>query len=471
VQVAVVPTPVAATPGAGAFVVRASTTVSVTPSTPETRRIAMMLAGVLGVKVGGAPAPIALELGGPARLGDEGYELTVAPSGVQLVAHAPAGLFYGVQTIRQLLGRRRIPAVRIRDRPRFGWRGAMLDVARHFRPVRDVKRFVDLMALYKLNRLHLHLSDDQGWRIAISSWPRLATHGGSTQVGGGKGGWYTGRQYSDIVHYAAARHVDVVPEIDMPGHVHAALSSYPKLACDGKATPLYTGIEVGFSTLCVDKPLTYDFVSDVVGELARLTPGPFIHIGGDEATATKPADYVKFVRRVEEIVRSYGKRMIGWEEIGRVKLHPSTVVQHWNLDAARSVLSAQAAARGAKVIMSPAAHAYLDMKYDASTRLGLHWAGYTSVRDAYAWEPTRQVPGVGAASVLGVEAPLWSETVRSMADAEYLAFPRLIGIAEIGWSPMRGRSWADYRTRLGAQGPLLRALGVNFYRSPEIPWR
>jgi hexosaminidase len=123
------------------------------------------------------------------------------------------------------------------------------------------------------------------------------------------------------------------------------------------------------------------------------------------------------------------------------------------------------------VIMSPADHAYLDMKYDSSTQLGLKWAGYTSVRDAYAWEPTRQVPGVGAASVLGVEAPLWSETVRSMADAEYLAFPRLIGIAEIGWSPMRGRSWADYRTRLGAQAPVLRALGVNFYRSPEIPWR
>jgi hexosaminidase len=262
-----------------------------------------------------------------------------------------------------------------------------------------------------------------------------------------------------------------VPEIEMPGHVHAALSSYPELSCDGKATPLHTGIEVGFSTLCIDKPVTYEFVSDVVGELARLTPGPFIHIGGDEAAATKPADYVKFVRRVQEIVRSHGKRMIGWEEIGRVKLLRSTVVQHWNIDDGLSALSARAAARGAKVIMSPAAHAYLDMKYDESTQLGLKWAGYSSVRDAYGWEPVRQVPGVGAASVLGVEAPLWSETVQSIADAEYLAFPRLIGIAEIGWSPMRGRSWADYRTRLGAQGPLLRALGVNFYRSPEIPWR
>jgi hexosaminidase len=471
VPLAVVPKPVSLTPGTGAFVVQASTVVSVSPSTPETRRIAAALAGVLGAETGPAPAPVSLELGGPAGLGAEGYELSVTRSSVRLVAHAPAGLFYGVQTIRQLLGGRRIPAVRIRDRPRFAWRGAMLDVARHFLPVRDVKRFVDLMALYKLNRLHLHLSDDQGWRIAISSWPRLATHGGGTEVGGGRGGYYTQRQYSDIVRYAAARYVEIVPEIEMPGHVHAALSSYPKLSCDGKPTPLFTGIDVGFSSLCVGKAITYDFASDVIGELARLTPGPFIHIGGDEAAATKRSDYVRFVRRVQEIVGSYGKRMIGWEEIGRVKLYASTVVQHWNIDAELSALSARAAAAGSKVIMSPADHAYLDMKYDTSTGLGLKWAGYTNVRDAYSWEPVRQVPGVGAESVLGVEAPLWSETIRSMADAEYLAFPRLIGIAEIGWSRARGRSWAEYRVRLGAQGPLLRSLGVNYYRSPEVPWK
>jgi len=336
--------------------------------------------------------------------------------------------------------------------------------------LKDVKRFVDLMALYKLNRLHLHLSDDQGWRIAISKWPRLATHGGQTQVGGGRGGYYTQQQYSDLVRYAAARYVDLVPEIDMPGHVHAALSSYPKLACDGKPSPLYTGIDVGFSSLCVGKPVTYDFVSDVIGELARLTPGPFIHIGGDEAAATKPTDYVKFMRRVQQIVASHGKRLIGWEEVGRAGLDRSTVLQHWN-PPGRSTFTPGAAARGSKVIMSPAEHAYLDMKYDPSSPIGLHWAGYVSVRDAYAWDPTREVAGVGASSLLGVEAPLWGETVRSMADAEYLAFPRLIGIAEIGWSPARGRSWAEYRARLGAQGPLLRSLGVNYYRSPEVPWQ
>jgi hexosaminidase len=471
---AVIPKPVTVTPGTGAFVAQASTGVSVSPATPETRRIAAMLARMLGTKVAASPARVSLLMSPGTRLGDEGYELTVAPGAVKLVAASPAGLFHGVQTLRQLLpvqGPRRIQSVHIRDRPRFAWRGAMLDVARHFRSVRDVKRFVDLMALYKLDRLHLHLSDDQGWRIAIAKWPRLATHGGSTEVGGGKGGYYTQAQYEDIVRYAAARYVTVVPEIDMPGHVHAALSSYPKLACDGKPSPLYTGIEVGFSSLCIGKPVTYDFVSDVVGTLARLTPGPWIHIGGDEAMATKASDYVRFISGVQSIVASSGKRMIGWEEIARARLRSGTVVQHWNTDPAKSALSARAVEQGAKVIMSPAAHAYLDMKYDASTPLGLQWAGYTSVQDAYAWDPARTVPGVGAKDVLGVEAPLWSETVQSIRDAEYLAFPRLIGIAEIGWSPARGRSWGDYRQRLGAQAPLLDSLRVNYYRAPEIPWR
>jgi len=471
---AVIPKPVTMTPGTGAFVVRASTGVSVSPATPETRRIAAALARMLGTKVTASPAPVSLLMSPATGLGDEGYELTVAPSAVKLAAASPAGLFHGLQTLRQVLpvkGPRRITSVHIRDRPRFAWRGAMLDVARHFRSVRDVKRFIDLMALYKLNRLHLHLSDDQGWRIAIAKWPRLATHGGSSEVGGGKGGYYTQAQYEGLVRYAAARYVTVVPEIDMPGHVHAALSSYPKLACDGKPSPLYTGIDVGFSSLCIGKTVTYDFVSDVVGELARLTPGPWIHIGGDEAMATKTAEYVRFIGRVQSIVESYGKRMIGWEEIGRARLRGGTVVQHWNTDPAKSALSTRAVQQGAKVIMSPAAHAYLDMKYDASTSLGLQWAGYTSVQDAYAWDPARTVPGVGAGDVLGVEAALWSETVQSIRDAEYLAFPRLIGIAEIGWSPARGRSWADYRQRLGAQAPLLDSLRVNFYRAPEIPWR
>jgi len=472
-MVTVIPKPVSVELGRGAFAAGAKTTLTVSPVTSETRRIAAELADALGGRIGPA-GPVALELGGPARLGDEGYDLTVTSAGIRLVARTPAGLFHGVQTLRQLLpagGPGRIPAVTIRDYPRFAWRGAMLDVARHFFSVRDVRRFIDAIAFYKVNRLHLHLSDDQGWRIAIDSWPRLATHGGSTAVGGGKGGYYTQRQYSAIVAYARSRYVEIVPEIDMPGHVHAALSSYPKLACDGKPSPLYTGIDVGFSSLCVGKEATYAFVDDVVGELAALTPGPWFHIGGDEAAATKTADYVRFVSRVQQIVERHGKRMIGWEEIGRAKLAAGTLVQHWNVDLAKTELSRRAVEQGAMVIMSPAAKAYLDMKYDPSTKLGLRWAGYTSVLDSYTGDPGRQVAGVGPREVLGVEAPLWSETVRTIAEVEYLAFPRLMGIAEIGWSPARGRNWSEYRLRLAAQGPRLEALGVNFYRAPEVPWR
>ncbi len=284
----------------------------------------------------------------------------------------------------------RISLGTIHDRPRFAWRGAMLDVARHFFGVGEVKRLVDLMALYKLNRLHLHLTDDQGWRIAIRSWPRLTSHGSLTEVGGGPGGRFTQREYASIVAYARARFVEVVPEIDMPGHVNAALSSYASLNCNGVAPEPYSGIEVGFSSLCIRKELTYEFVDDVVRELAALTPGPYVHIGGDEADATDPGDYRTFVERVQAIVRSHGKRMIGWEEIAKAKLRKTSVAQHWHDPA----LARRAVEQGAKLIMSPATKAYLDMKYTSASPLGTTWAGTTTVRDAYAWDPAAQVPGV-----------------------------------------------------------------------------
>ena len=190
------------------------------------------------------------------------------------------------------------------DRPRFAWRGAMLDVARHFFGVEDVKRYVDLLALYKMNRLHLHLADDQGWRIEIPGWPRLTEHGGSSEVGGGPGGFYTAEDYAEIVRYAAERHVMIVPEIDMPGHTNAALASYPELTCDGEAPPLYTGIRVGFSFLCAEKEETYAFIDAVVGALAALTPGPYIHIGGDEVRQLTGEQYAAFMARAQAIVRN-----------------------------------------------------------------------------------------------------------------------------------------------------------------------
>jgi hexosaminidase len=438
----------------------------------------------LPVRFGSHHDGISLGLSGHPRLGQEGYTLDVSRDGVRLEAHTAAGLFRGTQTLRQLLppaieretvqpGPWLVPGVRIADRPRFGWRGAMLDVSRHFFSVAEVRRYIDLAALYKVNTLHLHLADDQGWRIVIDSWPRLATVGGSTEVGGGPGGFYTKADYTEIVRYAAARHITVVPEIDMPGHTNAALASYAELNCDGVAPPLYTGTDVGFSSLCVDKEITYEFIDDVIGELAALTPGPYIHIGGDEAHSTEHADYVRFIERVRDIVASHGKTMMGWKEIAAASIAPGSVAQFWGstTPSATDIEQARSAvAQDAKIVMSPCDKAYLDMKYTPSSPFGLSWCALVEARDSYTWDPAAVVDGIGDADIRGVEAPLWSETIDDIDDAEFMAYPRLAGIAEIGWSPAGGRSWDEYRLRLAAQGPRWEALSVNFYRSPQVPW-
>ena len=479
------PTSVALSDG-GAFVVDSTTTVLVAPGAgADVERVATRLLELLGRPATASrrlatadtiPArSIYLRLGDDVALGTEGYRLDVTPSLVTITANRPAGLFYGVQTLRQLMPVSvehsaalnrvlRIPAGVVIDAPRFAWRGSMLDVARHFLPLEDVRRHVDRMALYKLNRLHLHLSDDQGWRIEIKSWPGLARVGGSTQVGGGPGGFYTQEQFAELARYAADRFVTIVPEIDMPGHTNAALASYAGLNCDGAAPPLYTGIRVGFSTLCVKSDSTYRFVSDVVREIAALTPSPWFHIGGDEVEKLTHDEYRAFVERVQTIVRSHGRQMIGWGEISPAALDAGTVVQHWKTDS-----SAVHAARGGKVILSPSTRTYLDMKYDSATTLGLRWAALIDVRDAYDWDPATQIDGVAERSVLGVEAPLWAETLVKPEDWEFMAFPRLAAIAEVGWSAP-ARDFEFFRQRLGAHGPRLAALGVNFFRSAQVPW-
>ncbi len=249
----------------------------------------------------------------------------------------------------------------------------------------------------------------------------------------------------------------------MPGHVNAALASYAKLDCNGIAPPPRTDIEVGFSSLCIRKELTYRFVSDVIREIAALTPGPYVHVGGDEAHATRPDDYRAFMERVQSIVRSHGKRMIGWEEIAKTKLRRTSVAQHWHDPA----LARRAVEQGAKLVMSPATKAYLDMKYTPSSPLGHTWAGMTSVRDAYAWDPATQVPGVRERDILGVEAPLWSETAATQADVDYLVFPRLLGHAEIAWSPCRRPDLAALPS--GVSRPTGRASGRSASGSTRRP--
>jgi len=428
-------------------------------------------------------ADIKLSTNGPASLGTEGYRLRVDRSAVRVTAATPEGLFRGVTTLRQLLpakadatkrqaGPWRVAGTAIADSPRYGYRGAMLDVSRHFFSVAEVKRYIDLISLYKLNKLHLHLSDDQGWRIQVDSWPRLTTYGGSLEVNGTPGGSYSKAEFAEIVRYAADHYLTVVPEIDTPGHTNAALASYAELNCDGVAPPLYTGTEVGFSSLCVGKAITYDFLDDVFGEVAEQSPGDVIHLGGDEAHSTPHSDYLTFVPKAAALVTKQNKRVMGWQEIAETPLPTGSIAQYWGTDDPRSQeLARMAAAQGATVVMSPANRAYLDMKYDDSTPYGQDWAGLVDVRTAYDWNPSTLVPDLPENAVAGVEAPIWTETLDDLDKLEYMAFPRLPGVAELGWSQASALDWNTYKDRLGAQGSRWDVLSVNFYRAPEINWR
>ncbi len=483
-----IPQPVEITATNQSFAIQENTKIFVQNELPEIQGVAKFLSDFLQPATGFA-LPVELASAEPtegilfsineadSQLGEEGYELNISENMVKITAAKPAGLFYAVQTLRQLLpasfesktkqdGKYLLATGVIRDYPQYAFRGMMLDVARHFFTVDEVKKVIDMLAAYKLNVLHLHLSDDQGWRIEIKSWPNLTAHGGSTEVGGGEGGFYTQEQYSDIVRYAAERFIIVIPEIDMPGHTNAALASYAELNCDGKATELYTGIKVGFSSLCIKKEITYQFINDVVSELVALTPGPYFHIGGDESHATPIEEYIPFINRVQEIVKAHGKKVIGWDEIAHANLIENTFVQYW----AKADNAKKGVEQGAQVILSPASKAYLDMQYDSTSTYGLHWAGYVEVDSAYVWSPETLVPGISRENILGVESPLWSETVSNIDEMEYLVFPRLLGHAEIGWSPVEKRNWEDYKLRLAAHGKRMEAQGVDFYRSATVPW-
>ncbi|GAA3631308.1 beta-N-acetylhexosaminidase [Microbacterium awajiense] len=459
-----------------------------------------LLSALTGSSPGGDERTIDLQIehgGAP-----ESYTLVADETSVVVTGADAAGLFYGVHTLAQLARESTdgwvIDAVEVEDAPRFRYRGVMLDVARHFHPVATVEAFIDRAAMLKFNHLHLHLTDDQGWRVHLDARPELTRQGSGTSVGGDPGGFYTKDDYRHLVAYAAARHVTVVPEIDMPGHTHAVGLAYPELVeapvlsehiletvaefgGDAPAAGVaYDGMAVGFSSLRIGDERAYDFVADVFGELASMTPGPYLHVGGDEALGTDPADFAAFVARATEIIADLGKTPIAWHEAGAAPdLAPGTVGQYWGFvtptdgmdDAARAFVR-----NGAPLILSPADAVYLDMKQTADSPLGLTWArGITDARRAYTWEPTAVIDGIGEDDILGVEAPLWTETVRSLADIDELAFPRIAAAAEAAWSPPVGtsalRTWESFRERVGRQAPLWRAQGIGFHRSEDIPWR
>lgn len=431
----------------------------------------------------------------------DSYELEISESEVKISAGTSSGLFYGIQTLLQVFPVEiekkslvdiswKLPQGKIIDQPEYEYRGSMLDVARHFISVEDVKHYIDQMAGLKLNYLHLHLTDDQGWRIEIKSWPKLTEIGGSTQVGGGKGGFYTQEDYKEIVAYAAQNFITIVPEVDMPGHTNSALASYAELnpgvnLPNGKldslnkspldyqmplknpqAAELYTGIEVGFSTFATDLDLTYQFVEDVVREISELTPGPYFHIGGDESHVTEKEDYIYFIERVQDIVVKYGKTNIGWDEVATAKLVPGSIAQFWAVEENAKLAKKQ----GNKVLMSPSKKVYLDMQYDSTTRIGLHWAAYIELDSAYLWSPETYADSLERGDILGVEAPLWTETVTNRADLEYLVFPRLSAVAEVAWTKTERKDWESFKKRIAIQGKRWDINGIEFYRSPRVNW-
>lgn len=474
-------------------------------ASPVAEQLATLLRGATGFDLPIVPdsrdGDIALAVTDTLDGGPEAYVLSVTGSEARLTATTAAGLFNGAQTLRQLFpptienahadaasteGTWVIPAVEIFDTPRFAYRGLMLDVARNFFTVEEVKEQIDVMTRFKLNALHLHLTDDQAWRLEINDPgpagnPSGLPYGQLTAIGGpgavevptavpirGNSGFYTQQDFKDIQAYAATRNVLVIPEIDLPGHVNAALAAIPQLNPDGQAKAMSTTPEVGWSTLSADLPATYEFVREVLTQLAAITDGPYLHIGGDEAHVTGHDEYVEMVQQFVRIGANTGKSVVGWNEFAAVELPEGSVIQYWHGDFAPVVR--QAGEGGSKVIMSPAANSYLDQKYNDSSPIGLQWVegGPFTWAEYYNWDPAQG--GLEDHHILGVEGPLWSETVRNNQQAFWLLYPRLVSLAEVAWSGQEARNTGDFRRRLGALGERLAKQGVTFQEAPDVEW-
>ncbi|GIF03484.1 beta-N-acetylhexosaminidase [Actinoplanes siamensis] len=499
-----VPRPGLAASGEGAFELGPATPLDAAAGLAG---VATWLRGALGPATSChlSPGPGGIRLRLDPQLSAEEYELVIGPAGLDIRGGAEAGVFYGAQTLRQLLppvtlrrarlagGPWAVPAGRIRDAPRFRWRGVLLDVARHFMPVSDVLRLIDLLAFHKLNVLHLHLTDDQGWRIEVPGWPRLTSVGAwrpATMLGARQherydqrphGGYYSDDDLREIVAYAAERHVTVVPEVDMPGHMQAAVAAYPELG-NGYAGPVRAGWGVSPHVLNLG-PQALDFCRAVLDHLCDLFPGELIGIGGDEcppgewcdspvAQARIRAEGLAgqerlqpwFTARMAEHLAGRGRRVFGWDEILVGGAPPGAVIAAW-----RGAGPAARAARAAhEVVSCPDTSVYLDYRQSDDPAEPTPVGTLLTLAEVYAFDPVP--PGLTtdeADLVLGGQANLWTEHMESARRVDYQAFPRLCAFAETVWGPA-GRDFAEFSTRLPAHLERLDALGVN-YRPPTGP--
>jgi hexosaminidase len=420
--------------------------------------------------------------------GPEAYELEVTEARVVVRSSHRQGLFYGCQTLCHALtvGQRRIPAGLVRDEPRFRWRGAHLDVGRHFFPVEFVKRFLDLMALHKLNVFHWHLTEDQGWRIAVDAFPRLTEVAAwRSQEGRRYGGFYTKREVREVVAYAAERCIEVVPEIEMPGHAVAALAAHPELSCTGGPFEVETQWGIFDDVYCAGNEATFEFLERVLDEVIELFPSRFVHIGGDECPKTRWKACARcqarkereglgdehelqswFVRRIGRHLARRGKTLIGWDEILEGGLAPGAVVMSW-----RGTEGGIAAARqGHDVVMSPIQACYFD--YRQTERPGEPGATYAeplALPTVYAYEPIpSELREAEARRILGVQGNLWTEWMPTPERVEYMAFPRLCALSEVAWSSP-ARDFQDFERRLAQHRRVLDRWEVAYCGSERLP--
>ncbi len=449
-----------------------------------------------------------------AQLGKEGYTVHITARSATIRANTNAGLFRGIQTVRQLrglaimsAGPETLPAVYVRDYPRFSWRGMHLDVGRHMFPVDAIKRYIDTLAFFKMNTFHWHLTEDQGWRLDVKKYPKLTTisafrdetrgRPGTNLPGDGirYGGYYTQVQIRDVVAYASERHVTVVPEIEMPGHSTEVLAAYPELGCDTPENikarqegrnPFKVSTLWGVmpDIFCAGKEATFEFIGDVLDETLTLFPSKFIHIGGDEAPKTRwencsackkrMADeglkdthelQSYFIRRIDKYLVSKGRRLIGWDEILEGGLAENAAVMSW-----RGIEGGLAAANaGHDAVMTPTSHCYLD--YYQSRLPGEPEAigGFVDLAKAYSYEP---VPAALAQDkrhhILGVQGNVWTEYIADAQHVEYMAWPRGAALAEVGWTPASLKNFDHFQSRWNWAHRWLQAMGVNYFMPREL---
>lgn len=414
---------------------------------------------------------------------EEHYELNGSTKSVSISGDSYAGTFLGVQTLIQLLPTKnaaslQIPCVSVSDQPRLKYRGLMLDVARHFFNVEFVKKYIDFIALHKMNRFHWHLTDDQGWRIQIKKYPQLTEIGAyrdgtiiGRYPGTGNdnlryGGFYTQDEIKDVIEYAAKRHVTIIPEIEMPGHAKAALATFPYLGCTGGPYEVKQTWGVEEDVFCAGNDSVFTFLENVLDEVIALFPSEYIHIGGDECPKVRWKECPKcqkrirdnnlkdehelqsyFIHRMEKYVNSKGKKIIGWDEILEGGLAPNATVMSWRGEKG----GIDAAKQNHDVIMTPGTHVYLDhsqSKKDDSLTIG----GYTSVQKVYSYEPVpRELNAQQKKHVLGAQGNLWTEYITNPGKVEYMIFPRLSALSEVLWTPATSKNWSDFEKRLAVQ--------------------